>query len=455
MYFKLEEVLISDVNRGRFRVREVVSQEHIQALLEDYEKSNTLLDPIDVWSNNGSLELLDGEHRIIVYEKKGNQTILAKVWYEMTEEEALLFILRKVTLKKVLSPIEEAKAILRYIENYNISQKEISEKLSRSQMWVSTRLSILLDTSDVIREYVKKGELSFSKAQIVAKLDKKKQKKFADMIIKNNLTLEETKKEYDYIVNPLAVPPELEKKIDVPKKVELKEEKKEFIITKRTPNYLFVENQIDDINCKIKIGDLDMKRFFCETHNSIFCRSIISFIKKIDKKEIEKIPFVEDEEPIKEVKKPTIMQEITLKDEDEDRKEAEEEKVVIKNDVEKEAKVKKGKKEKKGIKDRKQSPTEKKNDISFPDVARKYLEPAPPPKEVVDNGIIEEEIIEEEDANELSNVISDVKLKDFVEYFVKIPVDISTAFNEYCDQNEIVAEEKIVELIEEFLATQT
>lgn len=297
-YYDLEDVPIDKIIVGKFRIREAVDKEHVDRIANDLQKTNVQLDPIELWKNDDSLELMDGEHRYLGHKKAGKNTIKAKIWIGLSEKDAWLFVSKKIAMKKITKPIEDAKLILRLLDNYGYTQKQIAEELGRPESWISNRLVLVLDCEESVRKYVQQEKLSFSKAQIIAKLDKKIQKKFVEKAIKNKWNLEQVKQQYELIINPSQ---ENAKAItDIPIiKDEVKEvvveNKERFEILKRSLTFVVIKDNFFDKTCEIKINDLDKKDFFCVTHNGLFCNTIMQYLKTIDKKDWEAIPLSEDE----------------------------------------------------------------------------------------------------------------------------------------------------------------
>jgi ParB/RepB/Spo0J family partition protein len=307
-FYEIRKVPIDKIRIGKFRIRANVDEEHIKVITNDLDKVKVQIDPIELWSNSDELHLMDGEHRILSQTKRGEHEIISKVWSNMTEEEAYFFVLRKNTMHKQTAPMEEGKLILQLIENYHYTQKQVAEELSRNESWVSSRLLLVLSCSDSIKKDVENGKLSFSKAQIISKLPQKKQRAFADKIIKNKWSLEQVKDQYELIINPSLKDEKKETKKDTeeePSNIEAvsevsEEPKKErYEIRKRTQEMLEVVNNLSNGEvCNIKIINLDKRKFFCVTHNSLFCAIITQFLKNLDIKDFNKIPLTEEEKVI-------------------------------------------------------------------------------------------------------------------------------------------------------------
>ncbi len=65
-----------------------------------------------------------------------------------------------------MNPIEEATAIVSFMEQGNLSQEEAGARVGRSGAWVSTRVR-LLELPEVVREMIRDGRLSSSNAGLL------------------------------------------------------------------------------------------------------------------------------------------------------------------------------------------------------------------------------------------------------------------------------------------------
>jgi len=301
---ELRDVPLELINVDKYRVRDSIDEEHVDRICNDYKKTNVQIYPIHLREDNGTLELMDGKHRYLGAKKADKKTIRAFVWIGMSEEDAWILVSKIFTMQKKGKPIEEGRLILKLIENNHLSQKQIAIDLGRTESWVSSRLSLVLDCVQSVRKYVEQGKINFSVAKVISKLDRKEQKKFADRVIKNNWTLEKTKEQYELIVNPLTS--ETEESVDEVPPIEEKEQvisKAPYEIVKRTSKTITVNDTLFNNTCLIKINDLNNRDFYCIDHKGIFCASITKFLKTVDISVITAFPLSPDDPDLDELAK--------------------------------------------------------------------------------------------------------------------------------------------------------
>ena len=93
-----------------------------------------------------------------------------------------------------LNPIEEAMGYKYLIDNYSLTQEEISKKVAKSRAVIANALRILSLPEDVLN-FVADGEISAGHARAILAIDEpEEQYKLADRVIKNGLSVRETEK---------------------------------------------------------------------------------------------------------------------------------------------------------------------------------------------------------------------------------------------------------------------
>lgn len=215
MKIRLDKIIV-----GRFRVREKLDEEHIKEIAESFKKDGQW-DPIIVRPSRekpGYYELISGEYRVEAAKRIGWKEIEATV-RDVDDVEAWALALKTNLVRRNLEEIEEAKAILKLVDEYGLTQKEIAECLGRSQQWVSNRLALVLGVIEPIRQLLAAGKITTEHAVALSRLkkeitveedgrrvkkrvpDEKRQKYVLDRILKEKLTVEQTKRLVSLILN--------------------------------------------------------------------------------------------------------------------------------------------------------------------------------------------------------------------------------------------------------------
>ncbi|MEJ2248158.1 MAG: ParB/RepB/Spo0J family partition protein [Candidatus Lokiarchaeota archaeon] len=186
------KIKLSKIKHSKYDPREKIEVDYIDELAKSIE-SDGLWNPILVKKlENGDYEVISGGHRLRAVKKLGWDEIEAKL-LDVEEDSAAILSIKTNFLQKNLTDIEEAKAIKKIIDDFGYNQKEVAEKLGKSQTWVSNRLALILDVSKKVQEALKNDKISTTHAVIISKLDKKNQDIFLDYILEKSLNINDAR----------------------------------------------------------------------------------------------------------------------------------------------------------------------------------------------------------------------------------------------------------------------
>ena len=164
------------------------------ALLElsDSIKEHGVITPIIVKkAQNGFYTIVAGERRWRASKKAGLKEIPAIVM-ELSEFETQQIALIENLQRQDLNPIEEALGYSRLMEEFSLSQEQVSQKIGKSRSSVANSLRILTLPKDVI-DLVRSGEISLGHAKVILSAkDALSQSALAKEIVKNSLSVRAT-----------------------------------------------------------------------------------------------------------------------------------------------------------------------------------------------------------------------------------------------------------------------
>lgn len=145
-----------------------------EALLEELAKSlasSGLLQPIVVRpaAADGTYELIAGERRSRAAERLGWSTIGAIV-RDVDDRTLLTFALVENLQRDELSPIDEALAYQRLVDEFEATHGDVAELVGRSRSAIANALR-LLRLPDGVQDLVHRGELSMGHARALLALD--------------------------------------------------------------------------------------------------------------------------------------------------------------------------------------------------------------------------------------------------------------------------------------------
>ena len=152
----IRRVPLSAVAPSREQPRRRFPEESIASLAESIERDG-LLSPPMVRPCPGGYELIAGERRLRALKRLGAVTVDALV-VEATDSEAAVLSLVENLQREELHYLDEAEACLRRVKQHGLTQREIAERLGRSQSAVANLLR-LLALPDAVRDALRESAL--------------------------------------------------------------------------------------------------------------------------------------------------------------------------------------------------------------------------------------------------------------------------------------------------------
>ncbi|MBQ4243455.1 MAG: ParB/RepB/Spo0J family partition protein [Clostridia bacterium] len=160
---------ILEITPNKEQPRKKFNEEELTALAESI-RSHGVLQPLLVRPMpDGSYQLVAGERRWRAARAAGLSEVPAVI-KEMTDEDAAVFALVENLQRADLNPVEEAQGMRRLMEDYNLTQEQVSEKVGKSRPAVANALRLLKLPATVLGS-VAAGELSAGHARALAALD--------------------------------------------------------------------------------------------------------------------------------------------------------------------------------------------------------------------------------------------------------------------------------------------
>lgn len=151
---------------------------------------NGLIQPITVRrSGDGHYELISGERRLRACKDIGFSTIPAYIIVVDTKEAMVALALIENIQREKLNPIEIAYAYKRLIDECNLSQEQVSEKVGKDRTTITNSLR-LLKLPKNIQDSIIKDEISSGHARALINVDDEThQTNILNKIIKENLSV--------------------------------------------------------------------------------------------------------------------------------------------------------------------------------------------------------------------------------------------------------------------------
>ena len=167
-------------------------KEHLEELAASI-KQHGMLQPILVREKCGKFIIIAGERRWRAAKLLGMKTvpIISKSEYE---NHFVLSIIEN-TQRSNFSPVEEAKAYKKLIEEYNYTQEEIAKIVSKSRSYITNSLRIL-NLPEKVLDLLDSKQLTQGHAKLL--LSVKNPEEIAEKIVNKELSVRKTEKLINY-----------------------------------------------------------------------------------------------------------------------------------------------------------------------------------------------------------------------------------------------------------------
>ena len=227
------ELNVDEIRPNPYQPRKIFNDESLRELAESI-KINGVFQPIIVKKSIKGYNLVAGERRLRASKLAGKQTIPAII-RDFSDQQMIEIALLENLQRENLNVIEEALAYKSMIEKLNLTQDELSNKVSKSRSHITNILGLLRLPSEIQKMLVN-NQLTMGHARVLSKLEnEEKMLEYAKMIVENKLPVRETE--------VITIDEERKNKIKKP----VKEVNKD---------YKYVEDLLrDKLDTKVKVKD--------------------------------------------------------------------------------------------------------------------------------------------------------------------------------------------------------
>ena len=188
---KIINLKIIDVEPNKDQPRTDFDDEALEELADSIRQQGVITPIVVKKANNGFYTIVAGERRWRASKKAGLKEIPAVV-RELTELQTQEIALIENLQRQDLNPVEEAFGYKRLMEEFSLSQEEVSQKLGKSRSSVANSVRILSLPKEVI-DFVRGGEISFGHAKVILSVkDSQMQKKIANEVVSKGLSVRAT-----------------------------------------------------------------------------------------------------------------------------------------------------------------------------------------------------------------------------------------------------------------------
>lgn len=186
---RLRNLPLDRITPGAYQPRSVFDPERLEELAESIRQQG-VIQPVVVRAQGDQFELIAGERRWRAAQMAGIETIPAIV-REVADEVAIAMALVENIQRENLSPLEEASALRRLVDEFELTHQQAADAVGRSRPAVSNLLR-LLELSSEVRELVDDRHLEMGHARALLALPEDLQAQAAREVVRRQLSVRET-----------------------------------------------------------------------------------------------------------------------------------------------------------------------------------------------------------------------------------------------------------------------
>jgi len=189
---KTSQLAIEKLQPGKFQPRQIFSEGSLQELAESI-RTQGIIQPIIIRkTDSAQYEIIAGERRWRAAQLAGLSKVPVII-RDVPDNTAIAIALIENIQRENLNPIEEARALKRLQDEFQLTQLQVSEAVGKSRVAV-THLLRLLDLHPDVQDHIQKTSIDKGHAKALMGLSLGDQSKAVMIIINKNLSVRETEK---------------------------------------------------------------------------------------------------------------------------------------------------------------------------------------------------------------------------------------------------------------------
>jgi ParB family chromosome partitioning protein len=187
---ELQYVPLDLIQRGKYQPRRDMDPTALEELAQSI-KAQGVLQPIVVRPiGGGRFEIVAGERRWRASQQAGLERIPAMV-RDLPDEAAIAMALIENIQREDLNPIEEAMALQRLQQEFQLTQQQVAEAVGKSRVTI-TNLLRLIALPEEIKTLLSHGDLEMGHARALLGLPAEQQTEGARHVVARGLTVRQT-----------------------------------------------------------------------------------------------------------------------------------------------------------------------------------------------------------------------------------------------------------------------
>ena len=255
---EIKEIPVSEIRPNPYQPRKAFNEEALHELAQSI-KNYGVFTPIIVKKSIRGYDLIAGERRLRASKLAGMETIPAII-KDFSDDEMREISLLENIQRENLTAIELAWAYKGIIDNLDIRQEDLAQKIGKSRSHITNTLG-LLNLPEDVQKMILDGEISMGHARVLSKMeDEKEITKLADKVAKENISVHE--------LEDISKAEEIKKRVPITRRKDVNDyshvenEMREILGTKVTIDNkkisIYFEN-VNDLNRILEIMNIEIK----------------------------------------------------------------------------------------------------------------------------------------------------------------------------------------------------
>lgn len=184
---RVMDISIDEISPNPWQPRRDFDEESLNALASSI-RENGLIQPVVVRKKkDGTYELAAGERRWRAAKMAG-LTVIPAISKEYDDRSMAEMALVENLQRKDLNPVDEGMAYRKLMDEYGLTQENISNKVGKSRPYVANMVR-LLDLPEKVKDFLSKGQLTAGQARPLLGLESDAEKvQLARRIVKEGLS---------------------------------------------------------------------------------------------------------------------------------------------------------------------------------------------------------------------------------------------------------------------------
>lgn len=184
---KIVEIPLDKLRRNPYQPRDYFDEEALKDLTQSISQHG-VLQPIVVRETIKGYDIVVGERRFRASQLAEKDTVSAIIKV-LTDEEMLELAIIENLQRENLKPLEEAKSYATMMEELNLKQQDVADRLGKSRSYIANVLR-LLNLPPSVKSLINEEKLSSAHGRTLLGIEKKHQiNQVAKKVIKENMSV--------------------------------------------------------------------------------------------------------------------------------------------------------------------------------------------------------------------------------------------------------------------------